>query len=82
MRIGLQSWGSEGDIQPFTAVAGRTLKRKGLRANRLAAEISRTLGRRDMAARARALGERMAQEDGVATAIALISKKLLAMGIG
>jgi sterol 3beta-glucosyltransferase/vancomycin aglycone glucosyltransferase len=72
-------WGSELER---LGVAGRTLKRKGLRANRLAAEISRTLGRRDMAARARALGERMAQEDGVATAIALISKKLLAMGIG
>jgi sterol 3beta-glucosyltransferase len=72
-------WGSELER---LGVAGRTLKRKGLRAHRLAAEISRTLGRRDMAARARALGERMAQEDGVATAITLISKKLLAMGIG
>src|SRR5262249_38206419 len=62
-------------------VAGRTLKRKGLKANQLAAEISRVLGRRDLAARSRALGERMAQEDGVATAIALISKQLLVMGI-
>ena len=71
-------WGSELER---LGVAGRTLKRKGLKANHLAAEISRVLGRRDLAARSRALGERMAQEDGVATAIALISKKLLVMGI-
>jgi len=71
-------WGSELER---LGVAGRTLKRKGLKANQLAAEISRVLGRRDLSARSRALGERMAQEDGVATAIALISKKLLVMGI-
>jgi UDP:flavonoid glycosyltransferase YjiC (YdhE family) len=66
-------WGSELER---LGVAGTTLKRRGLKAERLAAEIARVLAQAAMASRARALGERMALEDGVATAVNLIGRNL------
>lgn len=67
-------WGSELER---LGVAGTTLKRKGLKPERLAAEIARVVAQPAMASRARALGEGMALEDGVATAVNLIGKTLL-----
>jgi UDP:flavonoid glycosyltransferase YjiC (YdhE family) len=56
--------------------AGKTLKRRGLKPRQLAAAIAQVLGSPNMAYRAAALRRRMAEEDGVATAIDLIERRL------
>lgn len=67
-------WGAELER---LGVAGKTLKRKGLNSRKLAAGITRVLASPHLATSALALGQRMAQEDGVRTAIELIEKHLI-----
>jgi UDP:flavonoid glycosyltransferase YjiC (YdhE family) len=67
-------WGSELER---LGVGGKTLKRKGLSATALATGIRDVLRNPEMASRAATLGGRMAEEDGVATAIRFIEKTLL-----
>lgn len=66
-------WGTE---MERLGVAGRTLKRRGLKANRLADGIKSVLATPEMVSRATALGRRMADENGVATAIHHLEKQL------
>jgi len=70
-------WGAELERM---GVAGRTLRRKGLRAKALAREIRRVLAEPGMGERAGEIARRMAQEDGVRTAVELIEKRLLRRG--
>jgi UDP:flavonoid glycosyltransferase YjiC (YdhE family) len=67
-------WGAELERM---GVAGRTLRRKGLRANALAHEIRRVRAEPGMGEKARDIARRMEQEDGVGTAVELIEKRLL-----
>ena len=53
-------------------VGGNVLRRKGLTARALAAEILRVLADPGMTARAGELGRKMSEEDGVGTAVGLI----------
>ena len=57
-------------------MAGKTLKRKGLNARKLAAAVAQVLANPTMVSSATALGGRMAGENGVATVIELIEKHL------
>ena len=66
-------WGAELER---LGVAGKTLKRKRLKAGKLDAGISQVLARPGLASAASDLGQRMATENGVATAIDLIEKRL------
>jgi len=66
-------WGTELER---LGVAGKTLKRRGLKPRQLAAAIVQVLGSPNMAYRAAALGRRMAEENGVATATDLIERRL------
>jgi UDP:flavonoid glycosyltransferase YjiC (YdhE family) len=66
-------WGAELER---LGVAGKTLKRKGLKSGKLAAGIARVLASPNLASAASALGQRMAAENGVATAIDLIERHL------
>ena len=70
-------WGAELERM---GVAGGTLRRKGLRAKALAQEIRRVLAEPGMGKRAREIARQMEQEDGVATAVGLIEKRLLRRG--
>jgi UDP:flavonoid glycosyltransferase YjiC (YdhE family) len=67
-------WGAE--LEQL-GIAGKTLRRTGLKAAALAREIRRVLAARRMAQRAAELGESMAHEDGVAAAVNLIESRLL-----
>ena len=62
-------WGSE---MERLGVAGKTLKRKGLRSKQLASGIKNVLTHPEMASRAQAIGNEMAKEDGVRNAVQLI----------
>lgn len=62
-------WGSELER---LGVGGKTFHRKGLTSKQLSNGIIRVLGRPEMEQRAVSIGERMSNEDGVATAIQLI----------
>lgn len=66
-------WGSELER---LGVAGKTLKRKGLTGRRLSQRIKQVLAVSEMATRASTLGARMAQENGVSTAVRLIEERL------
>jgi UDP:flavonoid glycosyltransferase YjiC (YdhE family) len=66
-------WGAELER---LGVAGKTLKRKGLKAGKLAARVAKVLEDPTMLSSATALGRRMAGENGVATAVELIEKHL------
>ena len=57
--------------------AGRTLKRKGLKASRLASGIRTVLQNSSMPIISKEIGERMAKEDGVGTAISCFEKTIL-----
>jgi UDP:flavonoid glycosyltransferase YjiC (YdhE family) len=67
-------WGAELEKM---GVAGKTLRRKGLKATDLARQIKRVLSQPAMEERAGNLAQRMAHEDGVATAVRLIESRLL-----
>jgi sterol 3beta-glucosyltransferase len=67
-------WGAELER---VGVAGRTLRRKGLKATDLAREIKRVLREPAMTEQAGNLARVMAQEDGVGTAVELIESRLL-----
>jgi len=56
-------------------VGGRPLSRRGLTARRLADAIAQVAASDAMARRARTLGERVAREDGVATAVRQIERR-------
>ena len=64
-------WGSELER---LGVGGKTLHRKGLNSKQLSKGIRRVLGCPEMERRARSLGNRISNEDGVAKAIQLIEK--------
>ena len=66
-------WGAELER---LGVAGKTLHRKGLKPGRLAAGIARVRANPSLASAASALGQRIAGEDGVTTAIGLIERAL------
>jgi UDP:flavonoid glycosyltransferase YjiC (YdhE family) len=68
-----QFWGSELER---LGVGGRTLKRKGLNARRLATGIRHVMATPSMTERARALAAEMVGEDGVSTAVGLIERTL------
>jgi UDP:flavonoid glycosyltransferase YjiC (YdhE family) len=74
-------WGAELER---LGVAGKTQRRKGLKASALAREIQHVLAHSQMAKRAGELAEAMAHEDGVATAIRQIESRLLGrrQGVG
>jgi sterol 3beta-glucosyltransferase len=67
-------WGAELERM---GVAGKTLRRKGLKATALAREIKRVLSDPGMTERAGKLAQNMAWEDGVGRAIELIEDRLL-----
>jgi len=67
-------WGAELERM---GMAGKTLRRKGLRAKALAHEIRHVLAQPGMEERSREIARRMAQEDGVGMAVGLIEKRLL-----
>ena len=67
-------WGAELERK---GVAGKTLRRKGLKAAALAREIRRVLSEPGMTERAQKMAELMDQEDGVGTAVGLIEDRLL-----
>ncbi len=69
-------WGAELER---LGVAGRTLRRTGLKATALAREIKRVLREPGMTERAGKLALEMEQEDGVGTAVELIESRLLGM---
>jgi UDP:flavonoid glycosyltransferase YjiC (YdhE family) len=69
-------WGAE--LQQL-GIAGKTLRRTGLKAAALAHEILRVLTDPRMAQRATKLAEAMMHEDGVTTAVKLIESRLLGM---
>jgi len=66
-------WGAELER---LGVAGKTLKRKGLNARKLAAGVAQVMASPNMVSGSTALGRRMAEENGVATAIDLIERHL------
>jgi UDP:flavonoid glycosyltransferase YjiC (YdhE family) len=66
-------WGAE---LARLGVGGKTLKRRGLKPRQLAAAVAQVLENPNIAYRATALGRRMAEENGVATAIDLIERQL------
>jgi UDP:flavonoid glycosyltransferase YjiC (YdhE family) len=66
-------WGAELER---LGVAGKTLKRKGLNAGKLAVRVAKVLADPTMLSSATALGRRMAGENGVVTAVELIEKHL------
>jgi UDP:flavonoid glycosyltransferase YjiC (YdhE family) len=67
-------WGQELER---LGVAGKTLKRKGLKASQVASGIRAALPNASMPAIATEIGERMAAEDGVGTAISYFEKLIL-----
>jgi sterol 3beta-glucosyltransferase len=67
-------WGEELER---LGVAGKTIRRKGLKASGLAREIRRVLSAPQMAERAGEMARLMAQEDGVERAVNLIEARLL-----
>ena len=67
-------WGQELER---LGVAGKTLKRKGLKAAHLANGIQNILRNPSMALVAGEIGKRMAMEDGVTTAISYFEKRVL-----
>jgi UDP:flavonoid glycosyltransferase YjiC (YdhE family) len=67
-------WGAELER---LGVAGRTLKRKGLNANDLAKAIEEVCATPAMRDRAQSIGQSVAQENGVRTAIRLVESRLL-----
>jgi UDP:flavonoid glycosyltransferase YjiC (YdhE family) len=66
-------WGAELER---LGVAGKTLNRKGLKPAKLAAGIAKVQTNPGLASAASVLGQRLAAENGVATAIDLIERKL------
>ncbi len=66
-------WGSELER---LGVGGRTLRRKGWNARKLAVGLRRVLGAPGMAERAERLAGKMAAEDGVRTAVRSIEEHL------
>jgi UDP:flavonoid glycosyltransferase YjiC (YdhE family) len=66
-------WGAELER---LGVAGTTLKRNGLSAGRLSEAIGQVLAHPEMATRASALGQEMAEENGVEVAVRLIETEL------
>lgn len=67
-------WGTE--LEQL-GIAGKTLRRTGLKAGALAREIQWVLADPRMAKRAGELAEAMAKEDGVAIAVKLVETRLL-----
>ncbi|MBY0454796.1 MAG: hypothetical protein K2Q11_07945 [Burkholderiaceae bacterium] len=67
-------WGQELER---LGVAGKTLKRKSLKAANLAKEIRNVSSTPEMALAASEIGKRMAMEDGITTAISSFEKLVL-----